>query len=322
MKSLKLIFASTFLLSALGFFTACQDDETQSVGEGQVNVKITDAPIDDAEIKGAYVTIAEVWVNGVKAEGFTKKTIDLMAYQNGNTLSLISDTLTAGTYSDVSLVLDLETDQSGNSPGCFILTEDVVKHNLAASGETTAKIDLEKQFDVQSDGVTDIVIDFDLRKAIKYDNTFDAESEYSFVTQAELKSALRPVIESKSAKVKGSITQSAATGERLFVYAYKKGEFEASTETTGQGPSLVFFANAVTSAEVSDDNKYELSFIEEGEYELHIAAYDNDGEGKPVFTSMVSASAVGSTTLLNNVQVNANTDVSLNINITGLLKNI
>src|SRR5690606_251189 len=161
MKSLKLIFASTFLLSALGFFTACQDDETQSVGEGQVNVKITDAPIDDAEIKGAYVTIAEVWVNGVKAEGFTKKTIDLMAYQNGSTLSLISDTLAAGSYSDLSLVLDLETDQSGNSPGCFILTEDVVKHNLAASGETTAKIDIEKQFDVQSDGVTDIVIDFD-----------------------------------------------------------------------------------------------------------------------------------------------------------------
>lgn len=322
MKSLKLIFAGLFLLSTLALFTSCQDDEQQAVGEGQVNVKITDAPIDDAEIKGAYVTIAEVWVNGAKVEGFSKKTIDLMAYQNGNTLLLISDTLATGTYNDVSLVLDLETDQSGNSPGCFILTEDVEKHNLSASGEMTTKIDIDKSFDVQSDGSTDIVIDFDLRKAIKYDNTFDAESEYSFVTQAELKSALRPVIENTTAKVKGAITESAATGERLFVYAYQKGEFEASTETTGQGPSLVFFANAVTSAEVGSDNEYELSFLEEGEYELHVAAYDNDGDGKPVFTGMASASAVGSTTLLNSVQVNANTDVSLNINITGLLGGI
>lgn len=318
MKSLNLIFALLFLSSAF-FFTSCKDDDAEDVGNGQVNVKMTDAPIDDAHVKGAYVTVAEVWVNGEKMEGFTKQTIDISAYQEGKTVLLLSDTVAAGTHNDISLVLDLEADQWGESPGCYVLTESNKKHNLAASAEGTVKIDINKEYTVPSGGSTDVVVDFDLRKSIKYDNSHDGESDYSFVTGAELNAALRAVVESNAGAIKGKITESAATGEKLVVYAYKKGEFDAEAETSGQGNSNVMFANAVTSAEVDGSSNYKLSFLEEGEYEVHVAAYDSDANGKLVFSSMVEASAVGSGNAMNGVFVEANTEFSLNINVTGLL---
>lgn len=318
MKSLNLIL-TLFLLSSVFFFTGCDDDEKET-GNGQLNVKLTDAPIDDANVEAAFVTVAEVWMDGEMVEGFSKQTIELTAYQQGDAVLLISDTVGAGAYNNVALTLDLEEDQWGNSPGCYVVTEGAARHNLAASSESTIKVELEKTFTVASEGNTDLVIDFDLRKAIKYDNSFDATSDYSFVTDTELKAALRAVVESNSGMIKGEITESSATGDELVVYAYKKGEFDEETETTGQGASAVFFANAVASAKVDANGGYQLSFLEEGDYELHIAAYENDANEKPVFRNMVAASAIGSATGLDNITVEADAEVSLDINITGLLE--
>ena len=72
------------LLAAMGLLMgACNEDEP--MGKGDVDFEITDAPTDDASVKGVFVTIEDVKIGGKSVEGFTKQTIDIKAYQEGNT---------------------------------------------------------------------------------------------------------------------------------------------------------------------------------------------------------------------------------------------
>ncbi|MDZ7776005.1 MAG: DUF4382 domain-containing protein [Bacteroidales bacterium] len=66
-------------------FTQCSDDDDNNEEKGTVNFKMTDAPIDDADVEAVFVTVSEVKVDGEAVNGFEKQTIDLTAYQEGNT---------------------------------------------------------------------------------------------------------------------------------------------------------------------------------------------------------------------------------------------
>src|SRR5688572_27253765 len=106
---------STIAFAALAVFgiSACSDNEP--MGKGDVDFEITDAPCDDASVKGVFVTIAEVRIDGKPIPGFTKQTIDLKAYQEGNTKLLVgAKQLDAKSYNNLTLVLDANTDASGN----------------------------------------------------------------------------------------------------------------------------------------------------------------------------------------------------------------
>lgn len=316
--NMKNLFFATFLLGVLSFcLVSCNDEEkVEDSGTGSLNLKITDAPIDDSKIKGAYVTVAEVKVDGEAMEGFTKQTIDLMAYQNGETKLLFNNNeLEAGTYEKIELVLDYETDQYGESPGCFILTEDIVKHDLSADNAAQENLTFDQSFDIESNGTTDIVVDFDLRKAVKYDNESDPESDYSFVSSAELNSAVRSVVEAKAGSIEGSITQSATAGDKLIVYAYEKGEFNAEAEQQGD----IKFKNAICSSEVAEDGNYKLVFLPEGEYEVHVASYDQDSEGRLALMGLIEANSLTDGIVLSDISVSANAKVMLNVNALGLL---
>jgi len=314
--NLKKLFFTTFLLIALLFyFTSC-DNKAEESGTGSMNLKITDAPIDDANIKGAYVTVAEVKVDGVTMEGFSKQTIDLMAYQNGETKLLFnSDKIGAGAYNNIELVLDYESDQSGNGPGCYVLTDDNVKHDLSMSGTTDESLVMNRSFDITSNGTTDVVVDFDLRKSIQYDNPSHEESDYSFVSSAKLSTAVRAVIEENCGTIEGNVTESVSAGDRLVVYAYNKGEFDAEAEQDGN----VKFQNAVTSASVSQSGDYQLTFLPEGEYEVHVASFGEDSGGKLVLKGMIEANSLTDNIILSDISVSANTHITLDVNALGLL---
>lgn len=313
----------SLLLSAIAvtfLMVQCSDDDGgKNPQQGEVNVKVTDAPSDDANVKGTFVTVSEVRVDGKTVEGFSPQTIEISAYQQGNTKLLVNETLDAGTYNDVALVLDYQQDAEGNSPGCYVLTDDNAKHALAASSESNANITLSKPYEVKSNGMTELVIDFDLRKAVVRNEESGSESEYKFVTETELKNSLRIVKEDESGEIEGNVSNHSSSENNLVVYAYEKGSFNANTETEGQGESKVLFANAETSAKVEQDGSYKLSFLEEGEYEIHMASYAKDSEGNVSFTGMVEASSAVSGLLLNNINVEAKSRVNLDIEIAGLL---
>lgn len=323
MKNVKII-GSVFHFCLLGLFLTltmaqCTDPEPVE-NTGQINMEMTDGPIDDAEVQGAFVTVAAVKIDGETYSGFSgKQTIDLLAFQNGNTKALGLGELEAGTYSNISLVLDYETDANGNAPGCYILRTDNTKDEISSSANGTQEFDLSGAFTIAKDQRTDIVMDFDLRKAIKYDQNSSNQKDFSFVTDSEIQSAIRVVNKKEAGNVKGEMNESSDNTTKVVVFAYKKGTYNRDQEVQGQGASNVQFKNAVTSAVVDAQGNYQLSFLEEGDYEIQCAKYedtDHDGEfelkGTLVMNGLLNVD-------LNSIRVSAETNITVNINVTGLL---
>ncbi len=289
----------------------CSDDNEGEDGTGRLKVKMTDAPSDDANVKGTFITVSEVKIDGKAVEGFRSQTIEISAYQQGNAKLIIDEDVEAKTYGNLTLVLDYQKDETGNSPGCYVLTDDDVKHQLETSA--TGEIAANKSFPVTAGSTTELVVDFDLRKSVVRDD--GSSGEYKFVTSAEMKAAIRLADESKCGVINGKINSSMAANESAVVFAYLKGQYNESTETQAQGNSGVTFARSVTSAKVNADGSYQLSFLEEGDYEIHIASYERDNAGKVTFRSMLNASSSTSGILLNNVVIQSKSQISLNIEI-------
>ncbi|MDX9880913.1 MAG: DUF4382 domain-containing protein [Prolixibacteraceae bacterium] len=312
MKTKILLVTISLFISAT--MIQCSDDDHYE-SKGRVNMRITDAPSDDATIQGTFITVADVKVDGKSVEGFSKQTIEISAYQNGKTKLLFDEEFEADTYGDITLVLDNEVDASGNSPGCYVLDTQNTKHYLGSSASATTEIKMEKNFMVEPGGTTDLVIDFDLRKSIVRNPETNEPNKYKLVTSAELKNSVRLVAQEKCGDIKGKVVKTSGNGE-LIVYAYRKGEFNTAAEYQGQGASGVLFAKAVASSKVAADGSYQLSFLEEEEYEVHVAAYEkNVTTGKLEFKAMADASSAISGILLNAVSVSAKSNINLNINV-------
>jgi hypothetical protein len=310
MKFLK-IFMPALVFSSL-FFTACdKDDSTDDDLQGTARVEITDGPSDDTNIRAVMVTVADVKVDGQSIEGFSKTTFDLSSYQNGNTKMLGDLNLDAGSYNNLTLVLDYEKDENGNSPGTYVEEMDGTKNTLMS---TTTAINLSNDFDIMSDQTTDLVIDFDLRKSIR--RTSDGNG-YEFVSSADLQSAVRFVVKDEAGMVSGNVDNMGGATERVMVYAYKKGKFNRSKETNVQNG--LAFTGAVTSTMADENGNYELHFLEEGDYELHFARYeDNDNDGKFELEGTLLLDILSSINL-ENISVGANANVTVNVTITGIL---
>ncbi len=234
--------------------------------QGNLTISVTDAPIDNAEVKGAFVTITEVKVDGKAFSGFKgPKTVNLMELQNGNSLNLGQSSVAANSYSKLSFVLDSDKDASASGPECYILKTDGTKDKLEFTSGSQTEIDVQPQnFQVTESGSTDFVVDFDLRKSIKSNS-----SNYSFVTNNEIKAALRTENKVKTGVIKGKIDNYGAVGANVIVYAYKKGSFKQNDEIKGQGSSSIKFANCVSSTKADGAGNFTLAFLSEGEYEIY-----------------------------------------------------
>lgn len=306
-------FAFLFFIASVLSFTACDNDDPKpNNDEGQVSIKLTDAPIDNSNVKGVFVTVADVKVDGKSFDGFSgKQTIDLLAYQNGNAQLLGTGSLDAGAYSNITLVLDYESDVHGDDPGCYVLTLDGTKHSLGGSAESSADFVASGAYEIAAEIESDIVIDFDVRKAVR--SSSSGESNFNFASSSGMQSALRVVQENKTGTIKGEL-QKDDSYEKVVVYAYKKGQFNADTETQAQGSDKIRFKNAVTSAVVTGGD-YTLAFLEEGEYELHFIGYnDEDNDGILTFDSMLEVNS-NSGINTNNVKVEGGVELTLNISL-------
>jgi len=271
-KNLGIIFGITLLI------ISCSDDNGNDNVEKEsyeTTFKMTDAPIDNANVEGVFVTVADVKVDGSSIQGFTKTTFDLSALVNGQTKTLGNLQMEAGTYSNVQLILDYGTDMGGNSPGCYIEMADGTKDKIEASSGT---IDIMDSFEIFATNTNEIIIDFDLRKTIKEEQG-TLESDFDFVTATELSAGLRTVNKEATGEIQGTVNDAENTSDKIVVYAYEKGTYNAEMETQGQGESQIQFAKAVTSAEASGlNNSFSLNFLAAGEYELIFVSYNKDGD--------------------------------------------
>jgi len=302
------------LIALVGMMSCSKNDDAAMEGESyNTSFEVTDAPIDNAEVEAVFVTIANVSVDGKSLEGFTATTINLAALVNGKTEALGNLDLQAKSYSSIVFELDFDKDVNGDAPGCYVEKANGEKDALIA---TSNKITITDKFEVLANATNVIVIDFDLRKTIKEEKD-GLSSDFNFVTMAELTAGIRTVNAELTGKISGSVNDANNTSDKIIVYAYEKGTFNADVETQGKGESEVTFANAVTSAEVKSlSGSYSLDFLEEGEYELIFASYKEDDNSEFYFNALLN---VESTTGLNlgAIEVNSAIQISANVTVTG-----
>jgi hypothetical protein len=321
-------FLKSVALATMMIFTFAQcevgtDPVDPAAKKGDATFEMTDAPIDDTSVEGVFVTVTAIKVDGEMYDGFSgKQTINLLNYQEGNTKLLGTGELDAQAYSEITLVLDYETDAAGNAPGCYVATIDGMKHDLAAQGQATGEIVIQKSYEVKENAESKFVLDFDVRKAIAYEEDASTTTDFKFVTQAELNAAVRFIERNETGEVDGEVQDNAlVNSDNVIVFAYKKGTYDQNTEVQGQGASNVTFKNAVTSAVVKDNGEYKLAFLEAGDYELHFVTFeDQNNDGKMEAKGELTLSLLTSLGIdLNSISVDANATVSLNLMITGIV---
>ncbi|MFT4522026.1 MAG: hypothetical protein ACI8ZN_000965 [Bacteroidia bacterium] len=299
------------LLSVL-FFASCTDDDPVANKDKQdVQFEATDAAIDHANVNAVMVTVAELWVNGSKVEGFQATTLELSALTEGKTALMREAQLDATSITEVSLVLDYNKDEAGNAPGCYVLKADGKKDELRSD---LNQINLKTNIDLLAESTTKIVLDFDLRKMIK-----EESGDFEFVTGAEMSAYVRTVHKAQAGMVRGTLNGADTSGRKLVAYIYEKGTFNANAETSGSGSSKVQFANAVNSDQINADGEFVLAFINKGEYEIIVIEYkDTNRDGTLEITGKAELMTAGSI-LFNGTEVKANSETSLDLQLNAIL---
>lgn len=311
----KNFFNAGLVVVCLSLVYSCSEDDqgTPENPEGyNTKVSITDAPIDNANVQAAFITIAEVNVNGKSIEGFQKTTVNISSLQNGNSELLGSLDLESGTTSEITLVLDNETDASGEAPGNYILTAEGEKKALVA---TSGIIEITDNLDIQAVENNEIILDFDLRKTIVEN---ESTGDYEFVSETELGNSIRAVNSLETGVISGTVSNmNSSDAETMVAFVYKKGTY---SESEAGSENNVGFSNAVSSSSVNKaDGDFELHFIEEGDYELHFASFsDTNSNGSLEFEGMLDVSSATAIDL-QEFSVEANAEITVEVVLAGLL---
>lgn len=305
---------------AVILFISC-DDSNEPGGKGNVQFEITDAPSDDANVKSVFVTVTDIKVDGKSIGGVAKTTLDLKAYSEGTTKVLaMASQFDARVYNNVTLVLDLNNDANGASPGCYLQMVDGTRHKLKNSVDGTMEIKISKDYEVESNATTKVVLDFDVRKSIAYMNDV---VRYRFVNDKEMSEAVRLLVKEKAGTIKGLYYEGdPMISDKIIAYAYKKGTFSASTETQAQGESAMYFMNAAGSSEVKpglNGRGFTIAYLEQGDYELYFASYAETPSGRLAFNAILQTELNVGGTVGNRISVGAGASVSVSTMVKGVL---
>ena len=140
---------------------------------------------------------------------------------------------------------------------------------------------------VHSRGLTDITLDFDLRKSIHINDAGE------FILDPVVR-----FIETKNAgHIKASVSSSSIP-DRVVAYAYRAGVF--SNNETIEGSGKIVFAQAITSTAVKA-KIFTLGFLENGNYDLVFVKHKEDGKILEVMGRH------------NNIKVNAGEEASIEV---------
>jgi hypothetical protein len=200
----------------------------------------------------------------------------------------------------------------------YVLTDDSQKHDLSTSSASELTIDITgSEVDVMNESTSTAVVDFDLRKSLRYGNSNEPSSDYSFGTGSELNAALRFVAKDRAGHIQGECNDPISTSDKIIVYAYHKGEFNRTQEVSPTADEQ--FSNAVTSTVVDAQGNFTLSWLEEGDYELVFASYEDDGnngtmdlQGTLNLNSLLGID-------LKSVTVGVSSTVTVDVIVTGIL---
>jgi hypothetical protein len=295
MKTRNILFTVLSLITLSAFIYSCDSEVS---GSGSAGVKVTDAAVDAENISGVYLSVSEVTSHG-NGEMKTIVVFDeprifnLMDFQNGQTYDLGEGEIEAGIYSELRLVTD------GNS---YVKFDDGSTEPLNIPSGTSSGYKIKGDYQVSANNRTNLVVDVDLRKAF----VMTGEGSY------KLRPTARLINEEGTATINGSISANAE--DRVIVYAYAKGTYSGN-ESTEPAEGSSRFENSINSAVVSNGS-FTLAFMEPGEYDLIAVAYsENEAENNYEFKSSTKAELMLNGTALDILDLEANSNVSLLLNV-------
>jgi len=260
-----------FALAAIVFFYGC--DQTES-GNGKASFYLTDGPLEAESVSEVVISISKVEVSGPEGwtmvkEFETPEAINLLELQGGETFFLDEKELASGLYNQVRL--GLSTSEESEDPAHYIKFNDDSKEEITVPSGTQSGYKVVGGFTIPDGGVTSVIIDFDVRKSV-----VKAGNSGKYI----LKPTLRLVEDAEVGSIEGTINGN--SDSNLVVYAYENDQYdENEMEPNEDG---VLFANAVTSANVTAEGTYNLSFLPAGTYDLIIASFDSEGNFQEVTT--------------------------------------
>lgn len=248
---------------------------------GTVGLEATDSPIDDPLYADVFLTIDEIKVEGKSIEDFERQTINISRLQNGLTESLFKSDVEEGEYESLTLVLDFDEDDQGNSPGCYANTSYDRKIDLANGRTGKEEIKVSNAFSLSPDQEINFVMDIDLRKSIRSSQPGD-EDMLSLVSNSGIEEAIRIEEIANTGDLTGSLSLDGNIDSltRYFVaYVYERGTFDKFTETLDSDGDGIIFENAISSSKVDlsqgqASQSFVLAFLAEGSYEVVFEAFE------------------------------------------------
>lgn len=249
----------------------------ESVSEtGILQLSITDSPTDATNIKSVWIIINQIeyqfnneWISTGPLS--TPVVVDLLTLTNGTTLNLPTISLEVGSYNNIRFILDItDEDSEVNNPGCYVEFIDNTIAPLFVPSGSQSGYKAQGSFDITKNGITEITVDFDLRKMI--------------VKNGNDNYLLKPVLRMVNNSNVGTITvpiDEDLEYNNIIVYAYIDGDYVES-ESDDPFENEVRFPNSVTSINSDIEGNYILPFLPEGIYDLVIVGYYDD-----IFTEVI-----------------------------------
>jgi hypothetical protein len=271
MRKLAKLAAFSGILASLAGFWGCQAGGPTPTGI--VTLRITDAPVDNPDIDGVWLTIGEVQYNlsgedsGWQSFGdfVGPQKVNLLDYQNGLAFLLGSLVLPSGQYEQIRFLLEI-TDEGAKvppaTPGCFVSFKDGSEAALFVPSGLQTGYKAVGRFEVPANGIVNLTADFDLHKSLR-------------LTAGGQRYLLQPTIRLAVDVQAGTIAGAVANlpAEPVRVFAYVDGAYTDSEAVAQQ----VQFPNSAASAAVDPGAQtYTLAFLPAGLYDLVVATLNPD----------------------------------------------
>lgn len=246
------VFASVLLM-----LVGCKSDDAPV--NGKLVLAITDAPVDGAEAVVIEFSGIEVQGSGERLsfDFDTPKSIDLMQVTGSDSEQLLPvTTLDAGQYQWIRLKVNAERGVTDS-----YIDVDGARYSLHIPSGAETGLKLNRPFTIAAGGITDLTIDFDLRKSVHHPQ--NGGDEYF------LHPALRIMNNLEAGHINGLIDEALVNAEGCSdssgVYLF--AGYDANTDDIdNNGAEPV----TTTLAEVNADGfyEYEIGFVQAGDYSL------------------------------------------------------
>jgi hypothetical protein len=256
MKKLILLFGASLLAGACGGGGGAAPAEDPM---GIVSIAITDAAVDDVKevvVEFHSITLKPAGGADIVVNFDPVKTIDLFDLQDGETAVLLADTsVPVGAYVWMRLGVNAEFDNVMDS---FVRKNDDSQVELRVPSGSQSGLKLQSGFTVTQDSSTNMVIDWDLRKAL---------TDPAGQPGMHLRPALRVTDMASYGTLQGTVNEALTMADECgddfmagnVVYVYSGDVAEPLDIRNSETDPLV-------TAMVGDDLMYKASYLPIGEY--------------------------------------------------------